>query len=541
MKMKLNRITTSLVSALFVFVMVSCDLGNLQVPSSVRIKSSPGLYVSLGSPFDAGEGMSLNQYLSVDGLKEQLGGENKQNLDIIEYIVPSDEKMQAYRVRYPVADININLSEYVEQMDVASNLSDAEGQWIPGTGSEIEIPLPLDSMSFAHDVTEVEISVTLKFYTPTTPTEPPPKGEQGNDVVPTNGVKVTFKGAVFNNSGDPEPEGNKWTSPEIAEFQPATDKVSIGVTVPLGTWFSPQLSFDWEQAAISLGEAKEEGTEDTQEGMYELDFSGFGEFMGNGVSFKEISGYMYLATPDTNDLKAEAEYRLTWDKGTEKTEVAVTPVEEALSGWKQNFTAPADTYKIDLTNLFKYPLEFSYELKLTRVTIKKEDNKAGKISVDMVILLPLEFTLDDTLVSSNFKDATNTPYKKLELGMLQDSVGDGGDLFGRTGSDEDDVFKNLESVTIYFSNYTNGMIEGLAFGVLLKDGENELLTEERLKDGDGKLTLDADDIAYPFSPKFELLVKNEETLKILKDEAGKGIDLSIAVEVKTDLDYQVEF
>jgi hypothetical protein len=533
MKMKLIRITMSLISALFVFALIACDL---EAPQSVRIMSKPGLYLSLGSPF-AGEKMSLSDYLSVDELEKQLGGEQG-DIDILEwddYTSEDGEKdVQAYRVRYPVADININLSQYVEDMDVASNLSGASGGWIPGTGSELEIPLPLDSMSFAHNVTNVKISVTLKFESGYTT---PAADATGSDTVP-DGVAVTFKGAVFGgtvNGTRSDPPSNTWSSSQIATFEPATDKVSIGVTVPAGSWFSPQLEFDWEEASISIvGEA--DGDKTKQTGDYELDFSDFGSFMGEGVSFKEITGYMYLKKPESGgDLDADAEVKLTWKKDTGNVDAKVEEItDEEIKNWEAGFTPPTDNkYQIALKELFTYPLTFHYELTLKEVTVKKADNKDGQINVAMVILLPMEFELSNS--SENFSD-----YNKLDLEALQ-GMGDGGgggDLFGRTGpeSGEDDIFSNLDGIAIKFDN-VKGIPEGLVFGVKYGTGTEDQKTLDF--ENETSISLSAEQIQYPFSPKFELLVKDGETLKILKDK--EDIDFTIAVEAKTDLNYQVKF
>lgn len=510
MKMKFNRITMSLISALFVFALIACEL---QVPQSVRVKSNPGLYLSLGSPFaGSDESLSLNDYLSEEELEKQLGGESG-DIDLLpwdEY----DEDVRAYRVRYPVADINVDLSQYVADMDAASNVSGASQGWIPGTGSEIDIPLPLDSMSFVYNVTNVTISVTLNFQQGYTA---PAAGETGTDTVP-DGVSVTFKGAVFSDTAPSTPTGNKWASSEIATFSPATNIISMGVTVPAGYWFSPSLEFDWEEAKVNIGE---EG-----EGSYELDFTSFSSFMGEGVSFKEITGYMYIENPTSSTIAVT----LTWKKSTGDNDVDIDEISEALTNWETGFTVSTDPdKKIDLKDLFTYPLEFSYDL--SDVTLKKVDNKTGKISVDMVILLPLEFTLASSLQSNTF-----TGYKKLNIEALRDlSSGGGGDLFGRTGSEpsEDDIFSDLDGVTIKFDN-AKGIPEGLAFGV--KYGSKTAILEIN---NNPSIKLETEDIGYPFSPSFELLVEDGKNLKILKGE--EDIDFNIAVEAQTDLDYQVKF
>ncbi|MDR1398877.1 MAG: hypothetical protein LBJ41_03025 [Treponema sp.] len=529
MKMKLNWITMSLWSALFVFALMSCDM---QMPESVRVKSQPGLYISLGNPFE-GTDMSLNTYLDTDGLKTQLNKDSGGGTPGIELIDnwenPDDPTLQTYLVRYPVADININLSEYVEKMELASNVSDASGVWIPGTGSEIEIPLPLTDMSFAKDVTKVTITVALTFIPGFTP---PTDNATGGDTVPA-GTTVTFSGAVFTSGSQPELSGNKWNSATIEKFQPADDKISIGVTVPAGYWFKPQLEFDWEEAKITLGE-----DDGKQEGEYVLDFSGFSDSMGKGVSFKSVTGYMYLQKPG-NDFTADATVKLKWEASGPQ-EKTITPIEKALPTLKDfdpsnTEYVPNDTnkdkYPIDLTKVFEYPHTLAYELTLTAAPIKKTDNKVGQLKADIVILLPLEFTLADSDESDNFSG-----YKKLNIDALKDQGSN--DLLGRTdGGNEDDIFKNLKSVSIMVDNY-NTIIDGLYLGVKNKNDSTEPLNLGS-QGGTIKLT----NLDYPFAPQFELLVEDNKTLKILKPAPGKDttIEITIAVQAVTDMDYQIKF
>jgi hypothetical protein len=58
------------------------------------------------------------------------------------------------------------------------------------------------------------------------------------------------------------------------------------------------------------------------------------------------------------------------------------------------------------------------------------------------------------------------------------------------------------------------------------------------------IELDGDDIAYPFAPKFELLIPQSTTFKILRPtapETESKLDFSIAVTAKTALNYTSEF
>jgi hypothetical protein len=159
----------------------------------------------------------------------------------------------------------------------------------------------------------------------------------------------------------------------------------------------------------------------------------------------------------------------------------------------------------------------------------------------MVILLPLVFDLEKSPSSETF----GAEYKKLDLEMLQDIGGD--DLFGRTGaesSEDNNIFESLESVTILLNEYTNEILDGLMLGIKSKDESEPQIIDLSTQGQDLKpIIFNADDVTYPFNPKFELLVPKDQTLKILKspEDREARFDFTIAVQATTDLDYKIKF
>ena len=130
--------------------------------------------------------------------------------------------------------------------------------------------------------------------------------------------------------------------------------------------------------------------------------------------------------------------------------------------------------------------------------------------------------------------------------MLQGISDSNTDLLGRTGSGEDDMFKDMEDVKLIFSDYVNEVIDGLAFGYNLDNMAWKVLNSDDLQNG-AEIGLTGA-LPNPFTPKFELLVPEGNTLKIQRaptDDNGQPrdaeIDFKIAVEAGTDLDYQVKF
>jgi hypothetical protein len=531
------RVTLGLVSALFVAALLSCGM---QIPESVTVKGTPGLYVPLGSPFaGSGEGggaASFSDYLSEAKIREMLGDD--ENMDLVAWDDPDHTGVQAYRVRYRVADINTDLSEYASKLEVGASESDLGG-FIPGTGAPVALPLPLKSMSWAHSITNVTIGVKLTFLA----------------AVDLSQVSVVFGGAA--SGGTPAPTSGSvtevtYTSNQIAMFNPETDEVTAAIKAPAGVYYKPELVFNWATATIAL----EDGA---KEGAYPINFSSFGSFLGEGTEFAAIDGYLYQHASGSNltisgTLGASNDkYAMVWEDGT--TESVHEVSDELL--WGSDYTRPNPTndpdteLKIDLTGLFDQGLTFNYGLNVQEVAINSAESSGTNKSssqIYLVILLPMKFAL--TGEPALYTDMNENPagfysgdYRKLDLEMLQGMGGDGSDLLGRSGGG-DDMFSDIEYITLSFYDYSNNIIDGLFLGITTGEHTQFVpLNTTTLKLND--ITFKQADTAYPFAPKFELLVPAgtdaTSTFQILNPGVGKEakIDFSISVEAKTALDYQV--
>ncbi|MDR0303139.1 MAG: hypothetical protein LBI04_12610 [Treponema sp.] len=175
-----------------------------------------------------------------------------------------------------------------------------------------------------------------------------------------------------------------------------------------------------------------------------------------------------------------------------------------------------------------------YEVTIDSWTIYYDGDNEKTVTADLVILLPLEIV---STISS-----TKSGYKKLELGDdLFPDMGDS-DLFLRTDNpDEDDLLSNLDSIKIILKNYRNDIIDNISLLIVSKS-DNKPLEVLNFDDPEPFIELKMDDLPNPFTPRFEIVIRDGTPLKIkrqLKDIPE--FDFVLAVEAKANIDHTIKF
>ncbi len=130
------------VSILFTLILLSCDF---QLPERLTLRTKPKIEASAGTME-----FKLNDFFNAEKIKSFMGDEVSEKLVIKEYALPED--VMTFVVRYPLADVSIDFSEYTEKMDQALNnisLGDsvtkkAEFE-IPEVNPEIDVTQTLDT------------------------------------------------------------------------------------------------------------------------------------------------------------------------------------------------------------------------------------------------------------------------------------------------------------------------------------------------------------------------------------------------------------
>ncbi|MDR2495137.1 MAG: hypothetical protein LBD24_07945 [Spirochaetaceae bacterium] len=518
-------------------VLFSC---NLEIPQDITVKGSPEARIPLGYISSvAGEG---------NGVKDKLGSEHikgkieTSGLRAYQYDKDSSDTL-IYLVHKPIANMNLNLSEYVRALDV--EWTDNPGQPVPGTGTYADIPLPLDEMKqWVTSVTDAEFILTLKNITGSGTISV--KFNNGpEESLPISGQPLTFRSGV------------------IPSFDPAVG-MTVSINAPAGSSYVPELDFEWVSAVI-----KADGDDFT--GSASMDLRELTDFLGADITFSSVRGYIFIS-----ELPAGRTAYMTLEEGggappllnnetvTVKTfpaSVLSGPVIPADLGLDANPSVPP----VDLTDTFKSSngdIRLAFTIAMTGTsTITKVVSDNGTIKADMFIELPLEFDVTyNSAAPATVRLPNNPAYRnshlRLDFPGVTPSLSED-DLFGRKGN-EDDLLNSIETITIQARNIRNTVIGSkdenddaadVSLGIWNR-GAAGAATGESIAIRDGSPLAEAALAAdYPFVPEFEILVPcqtvgSDKTgiLTILRPRGGSASDFDffLAVTAKATIEKTVD-
>jgi hypothetical protein len=606
-------VTMGLLSALFVFTLVSCGF---EIPTSVTVKGNPGLYVPLGSPF-AGEDAtaSVGAFLSAKGIGDMLNSDAVE-VGVFDYKAgtygasdPDDNDPQTYLIKYHIADMNLDLDKSIGDIAITQaevsvtvpNLTQPPYSMLgtidennplyltTGTPPVAQTETPVVTITFDENTTKWITEITseagalgLKFTGNVVGDIQVAIPEWGIGAADTNG-NITSWSTGVSSSGETE-----FFNETDCTWDPKHDiKVYIAIisTDISNSTIAPEMEFAWLNALINVQTEDGSTIFDGLKGEFPLDLSSLKDTLGT-LSFKKVDAYVYInnlpSAGDTNEHKLKLTYTPTTGSETAITTgtngyveidnavVTNEDLENTEAPWNPDDKNASLDDALDFTSLFSAgKATLGYELTMESVTITKAemDNKNDdqtKITVDILIKLPLEFEVNEDASDKfdSFKDYTNDkeekPYQygfsKLHLAALGDNTG-GGDLLGRTG-DGDDMFGDIDYLKIWVlaSGFENDIINGLVLGVFNEPKvgpvTKDILDLELLRPQTGNPTPKNQYIilepGYPFSPKFEILIPrpglNEPgTIKVPHQDTGNPkLDFKIAVEAQIALDYKID-
>ncbi|MDR0303140.1 MAG: hypothetical protein LBI04_12615 [Treponema sp.] len=323
---------------------MSCD-----IPQSVTIKGTPGVYLPLGSPFNKlEEGERLEDRISSAKIREMLDklGDGEQKRNIYDYrgsLVGNN--VQAYVVHYPIIEMKLDLQDYINDAmideddtkfsyTIEANLSDPlyflqnypDGAYLTGHGPrEINDPInysdepkdpnnpllndPLFKVSLGDmaklvksvEVNEIGLEMT---YT----------SELADNVlvrIPAFGINTYISGTKDNIKNTlqfvnttptefipkPKSEGGDLTDNNEIE-------IFVIVTGSCSGTIEPEVVFEWEEAEIDTSGEPVQGEQTIKNEL--------GDILGEGVKFKEVTGYIYVDI-EGND---SASMKLTYGNNT---------------------------------------------------------------------------------------------------------------------------------------------------------------------------------------------------------------------------------
>jgi len=477
-----------------------------------------------------------------------MGGEDS-DIKVYEYIgADVDAEVEAYIILYPIAEMELDLEEYIDRItqddidftyDIPPEITHfqgpfpTEGLHLTQDGSQDDKPLftidVADMAKLVKEVTGEAFGLELEEYN---------QGFQDNlwVMIPALGIDEYKKGVVANG----KLRFLNSSPPQITLYpqQAFADGIAIYVKTMglISGKLAPKLVFEWTKAEIQ--------TDEGIKGDFPLNNKDLAGFFGDGVKFKEAKGYIY-----TGGVGDDAKMSLNATNGT----VSIT--KETLLGrqhprFTDRFDAPipehslADDPYIPMTDMLNdsitEEINLEYDLTIGNKTISKANpDEDDIIFVDLVILLPLEFTT--TTPSDNLQYADQ--YAKLDLEGFSPDMGDE-DLFRRQGNN-DDLFNSIKTVKFILSNIQNDILGGKVSFMIDTGNKAELLDFSQSRPW---VEFDIRDMPPPFIPRFEILIekdKSGEALFSLKrinpgnDHAA--FDFSLTVEVKTDIDQTITF
>ncbi|MDR3170840.1 MAG: hypothetical protein LBU17_04335 [Treponema sp.] len=508
-----------------VLIMAACDF---QIPESLTVQGEPGVYLPLGNPFTGD--MTVTHYFNEETIKDLMGGaEAGVTLYKYKFADSSDfSGVQTYLMHYQIAKMNLDLSQYVKELDVTGGIGTPD-DYIPGTGGQVSITIPLGEMTeWVTSVKGAQFIVTLDFG-----------GE-----IPTMGVSVAFNINGQDQTETKDDSGN-FTHPPL-ELKPQDhNSITINITVPFGYSFKPALDFDWESATIQP--KKGEGLD--YNGNYTFSIGDLINYLGKGVSFKSIPTYMYVGLPEdwepTITLSVDGGEPVK--KGIVHDSMPKLPLNDDKEIESIDFGGDALEFTDFLIPSQDNSIALSYEMIMEEIPIKNDDT-LQTITIDLVIVLPLKFEIFGSPTTPGNYDSLTSEQKdqydnfvKLELGDLLPDTGDD-DLFGRTGK-EDDLFESLDYVKIYLNDCHNTIVkDGFSISIIAGKTYSNVLT---LNNGESdSIKIDLDELPYPFSPKFEILIPKSDGMDYGTLSIGSGtaeFDFSLVVEAKAKINQTITF
>ncbi|MCL2155450.1 MAG: hypothetical protein FWH53_07295 [Leptospirales bacterium] len=565
-------------------ISISCT-----VPESITIKGSPELYVPLGSPFDK-EKEGLVDYISTDKIKEIMNKDGDNKLEIYEYMGSAingiaDDTL-TYLVHYPIADMQLELDEYVESVikdnDVetsikipaaASSLGPIFNQQFPtgcyltNEGSAEQtfdeekptLSIPLDDMvKLVREVNVTELALEIPYSV-----------EFEDNIL----ISIPAFGIINEQRGTPSPDG-KWlrfVNSTKTKFEPRVDlakgntknKNSLDIYVklegPVSGTIDIKIVFDWIEATI-------DATGNDFEGEYLIENEdALSNFLG-GAKFKKVLGYMYVdgiedpTPPLENTIALEA---LNVNTNTtilnESSKFYRADKPDLRDPFDEDIPTPSIT-PIDLTAVLNSGANtnLKYKINLAEWKIYRNALQSEKITADLIIMLPLELEIRGTAEYTFPINGDDFKYIQLDLEDIY-TKDDDKDIFGRDG-DDDGLLRNLDWVEISIKSLEKNdddlrksitAIDPKLIAILVEFGTEKRLISSATGWELGRL--DSTNYAYPFSPDFKVLLEKDKktngtyedyaTFKVKRPDPGEELkfDFNVVVEAKVKIDETKKF
>jgi len=578
-----------------------------EMPESITVKWNPGLYVPLGSPFAGMEPEDrLENLISPDNIRKMMnsgasGTEGMEIYEVSEGMAENhgiDKNVLTYLVEYQLADMPLDMEKYMEQVTEALNNKeeDIKIPSIPGLASEAlpagqyyyiydngksNGPTPDDNKPFLkiplNDMAKLVTQVRRnngKFGLKVSVAPQLPGSANLEQLrqylelkIPALGITDYTEGTII---GDELQFVNQSSTP----FNPKTDLKKTGNDYELWIYaringycsgtIEPGMVFEWTAVDINTKEA-DGGNALNQE--YPIE-NMLGDFLGGAVSFKEVSGYVYMTGMTEANMIGNIDMTVTIggdeQKRNLKDAIPTFTVTTKPDGSKiadgslttSSFTG--NTSPLNLASVFEGTGEkiLKVNIEIPKVTITNSQNLGdSKIQSKLYALIPLDLKVSE----DPSKPGTQAPdvdvggvnikstYVPLDLGDALNKDSTESDLFGRE-ENEDNFLNYITYVKIGITKTNINIIDPGKLAVLVKTKKDNRLLEFK----DNAFLQFTGDVLneIPFSPEFSVLLKKDDKAAGGKEDFGSfkilrpknpSFDFNLYVEAKVELDYTVDF
>lgn len=595
-------------------LIVSCGFENLP-PKALVVKGNPGLYVPIGSPF-AGmkEEDKLEYLISTNNLKKMMnekstgaGAENEAEIyetskifaTKLEASYPDknlniDPEVRSYLVHYPLMEMQLNLKKYADSametlkanrvieipiIPVGSttplfiHYNDVEKNTYFDESDDIDKPfmkIPLSKMAKMVKIVEgnkygLEINYTQDLADNLWLKIP---GFGVNDYMQGIPAENNTKLQYYDTSVSPKenfyPQMQMDMTPSDLDNE-RNLRIYAKITGPCPGTLRPVMIFDWKRALIDT-----ESTDDisTFMGSYPIK-NNLSEFLGEGVTFKKITGFVYMYGKKEEDAI------------TSSITLSIYDTEE----FDNNYRYPADdienTLKDNLVNIKLPPLKDEFDDELAPMSLKNgpmdltkifdninttlqfaihindmwydNDNNIddqSSIKYDLLILIPLDMKVINPPPANAGADIQNK-YVMLDLGeTFRDKPLWDGDLFGRKEGEKNQL-KGIEyfKIGIFKTNINITYPEKLAILAVKKGSRSENAFMKFENNASLKLAGGSSDDELLYCPEFSVLLERDKegntykdfgSFKILRPQ-NPSFDFKLFVEAKAKLEYTMDF
>ena len=546
-------------------VAMSCE-----IPQSLTIKGNPGVYIPLGkfsSFFEGGE--SIADYLSIAKIREMMGDTGTAGMTLYDYRGPDvPSGVQAFLIHYPITEMTLDLSKYINEA-----MENAETDFsYPIPDLDVEgFPVPPDDLEKLFEpggyyengcfIIVDENGVANLSPAPGTPLFTIPLGDMATLLKSVTGDEGAF-GLVLTDYNPSFEEALRIRIPALGideyiqgekkdntlvfandkhmEFNPQENKelkIYVKFVKPCEGTIEPEVIINWKEAVIDTSDIG------SISGNYEIENIS-GGFLGDNVRFKDVRGYIYVgggigdqasmtltlgnnSSPLVNDNLKDVERPSFSDPFSEKI-----PENSLLD---KEYIPLTDVLNAQEASTLEYKISIE-EMTLTSEEMKEEEIK---IFADLVILITLEFEIEDDL-SLDAPDG----YVKPDFGnVLSELLEEDKDIFMRESND-DDLFNSFDWVEIALTKIENNIFNMDILSILVVNtGPDEYSSIINFGDSKPSLRINIDELPFPFIPKFEILLKKDNgkeyaTLQLLRNDAPV-FDFFLTARAKTAINETI--